>query len=401
MQAINSLVLAQDFPPVPGGVSVYVENLFKNWTGRAIILAPECGEPAKVMFPPNIIVKRIPMDMTRGSFKAYLKRQLGFYKESRSIINKEKIHVVQCTHMASGIAALIIKKIHSIPYVLYSYGSEITGQPGIIRHSIAKSILKNAFCIVTMSNFTRQAIIKYGVDEKKIRFLVGVDIERFSRIGNIEATKKKYGIKGSPIILTIARLMEHKGIDTVIKSLPEMLKKYPNMLYLIIGEGTYHDTLERLSKRLKIEDHVKFLGNIPHYKLQDETEAFYSLCDLFLMISRNINDIEAEGFGLVFLEAGLAKKAVIGGNSGGIRSAVIDDVTGKLVDPNDPNAVSKCIISLLENSNVAKMMGENGYKRAVKFFNWETNVGKWEEEFESNYKNEKLSILRSYRKVLF
>lgn len=380
MQAINSLVLAQDFPPVPGGVSVYGENLFKNWTGRAIILTPECDEPAKVMFPPNIIVKRIPMDMTRGSFKSYLKRQLGFYKESRSIINKEKIHVVQCTHMASGIAALIIKKIHSIPYVLYSYGSEITGQPGIIRHSIAKSILKNAFCIVTMSDFTRQAIIKYGVDEKKIRFLTGVDIERFSRIGNIEATKKKYGIKGSPIILTIARLMEHKGIDTVIKSLPEMLKKYPNMLYLIIGEGPYHDTLERLSKSLKIEDHVKFLGNIPHYKLQDETEAFYSLCDLFLMISRNINDIEAEGFGLVFLEAGLTKKSVIGGDSGGIGDAVVDGVTGKLVNPNNSAKVSECILSLLENRSLADKMGINGYKRAIKLFDWKINVKNWEKE---------------------
>jgi len=380
MQATNSLVLTQDFPPLPGGVSVYVENLYKNWTGRAIIVAPESTGPVKALFPPNIIVKRLPMDVTRGSLKSYLGRQIALYKASLSIIKKERIDVVQCAHMASGLAALMIKKIHSIPYVLYTYGSEITGQLGIIRYSLAKSVLKNAFCVVTMSEFTKRAIVRYGIDRKKVRLLVGVEVDRFSRIGDIEATKKKYDIKGNPIILTVARLMEHKGIDTVIKALPEMLRKYPDMLYLVIGEGPYRGTLEKLSKRLSVEDHVKLLGNIPHDRLQDETEAFYSLCDLFLMISRNINDIEAEGFGLVFLEAGLSKKAAIGGNSGGIGDAVINGVTGKLVDPNDPEEVSKCALSLLENQNIAKMMGENGYKRAVRFFDWGTNVRNWEKE---------------------
>jgi phosphatidylinositol alpha-1,6-mannosyltransferase len=380
MQEFNSLVLTQDFPPIMGGVSVYVENLFKNWLGRATILAPLCNESSKEVFMPNIVVKRIPMDMRRGSFIAYFKRQLSIYKESRKVINKEKIYVVQCTHIASGLAALIIKKIHSVPYILYSYGSEISGQPGVVRRNLMRAILRNAMYIVTMSNFTKQAIIKYGVNEKKIRFLVGVDIERFSRIGDIEATKKKYGINGSPIILTIARLMEHKGIDTVIKSVKEIVHNYPKLLYLVIGEGPYRENLESLIKRLNLEKNVKLLGSIPNEKLQDETEAFYSICDLFLMISRNINNIEAEGFGLVFLEAGLSKKAVVGGDSGGIRDAVVDGVTGKLVDPNNSAKVSECILSLLENRSVTDEMGVNGYKRAIKLFDWKINVKNWEKE---------------------
>lgn len=383
MQEFNSLVLTQDFPPIMGGVSVYVKNLFKNWSGRATILAPLCNESSKEVFMPNIVVKRIPMDMRRGSFVAYFKRQLSIYKESRKVINKEKIHVVQCTHIASGLAALIIKKIHSVPYVLYSYGSEISGQPGVVRRNLTRAILRNAMCIVTMSNFTKQAIMKYGVDKNKIRFLVGVDVEQFSRIGDIEKTKKKYGISGSPIVLTIARLMEHKGIDTVIKSVKEIVHKAPKLLYLVIGEGPYRENLESLIKKLNVEKNVKFLGSIPNEKLQDETEAFYSVCDLFLMISRNINDIETEGFGLVFLEAGLSKKAVVGGDSGGIRDAVVDGVTGKLVDPNNSAKVSECILSLLENRSLSDKMGVNGYKRAVKLFNWKTSVKNWEKELKA------------------
>jgi phosphatidylinositol alpha-1,6-mannosyltransferase len=232
-----------------------------------------------------------------------------------------------------------------------------------------------------MSEFTKKAIVSYGIHASKIRFLVGVEVDRFSKTGNIKATKEKYNIIGEPILLTVARLVEHKGIDTVIKAIPEILKKYPNLLYLVIGDGSYRIYLEKLCKELEIEKHVQFLGNIPHDKMQTESEAFYSICDLFIMVSRNLNGIEAEGFGIVFLEAGLSRKACIGGNSGGIADAVIDGVTGKLVDPIDPVAVAKTILSILNNEEAASKMGENGYQRAVRYFDWKTNSSEWENEF--------------------
>ena len=380
MNTHTSLALAQDFPPISGGVSVYAANLFKNWSGKVIILAPEYDKSYSEEFPPNIAVKRIPMDLKRGGIWSFLKRQVCLYKASLRIIREEKINLIHCTHISSGLTALLLKKLHAMPYVLYTYGSEISGQHGIIRHNLAKLILKNALWLTTMSNFTRKAIMKFGIDKERIRFLVGVEIDRFSRVGDISATKKKYNINGGPIILTVARLMPHKGIDTVIKALPEILKKYPNLLYLVVGEGPYRETLEDLSKKLKVEDHIKLLGDIPHDKLQDETEAFYSICDLFVLISRNIDGIEAEGFGLVFLEAGLSKKAAVGGKSGGIQDAVIDGETGRLVNPDDPHEVARNVLFLLENRKAAELMGENGYKRAVKKFYWKTNVRKWEEE---------------------
>ena len=325
------------------------------------------------------------MDLMRGGLKPYFKRQIVLYRASLDILKKEQINYVHCTHIASGFSALLLKKTHSIPYVLYTYGSEITGQPGFIRSHFANLILRNAFHIITMSDFTKTAIMNYGIPEDKIRFLVGVEVDRFSRKGNKQATRDKYGINKEPILLTVARLMEHKGIDTVIKALPDILVKYPNLLYLVIGEGPYRNNLERLCKELEVEEHVKFLGNIPHGKLQDESEAFYSICDLFIMVSRNINGIEAEGFGIVFLEAGLSAKACIAGNSGGIADAVLDEVTGKLVDPNDPHEVAKAVLALLDNRATANQMGENGYKRAVKYFDWRTNASAWENELNLLY----------------
>jgi phosphatidylinositol alpha-1,6-mannosyltransferase len=325
------------------------------------------------------------MDLSRGGIIPYLRRQFVLYKASLDILRTEEIKFVHCTHISSGLVALLLKIRHSIPYVLYTYGSEITGQPGFIRSNLAKFILRKAYHIVTMSEFTKKAIMNYGIPVEKIRFLVGVEVDRFSKKGNKQVTKEKYNINGDPILLTVARLVEHKGIDTVIKALPEMIKIYPKLLYLVIGEGPYRRNLEKLCSELKVKKNVQFLGNIPHYKLQSESEAFYTMCDLFIMVSRNLKGIEAEGFGIVFLEAGLSRKACIGGNSGGIADAVVDGLTGKLVDPDDPGDLAKTAIYLLKNRNITEQLGENAFKRAYRLFDWDNNVTQWEKELNNLY----------------
>jgi phosphatidylinositol alpha-1,6-mannosyltransferase len=85
------------------------------------------------------------------------------------------------------------------------------------------------------------------------------------------------------------------------------------------------------------------------------------------------------------LEAGLSRKACIGGNSGGIADAVIDDITGKLIDPNDPDDVANTAIYLLKNRNITKQLRENGFKRASRLFDWRNNVTKLEKELNYLY----------------
>ncbi len=380
MQKINSIFLAQDFPPIPGGVSVYTDNLVRNWSGPAFVLVPQANDAKDDRYPRNIIVRRIKMNLKRGKVLFIIKRQVVLLKACFKIIRSQKVQLIQCMHLASGATALILKIIFGIPYVLYTYGSEITAPSTFFSRKITEIIIRNALYIVTMSGFTKNAITAYGVDENKIRYLVGVEIEQFLRNGSKRLTKVAYNIKGKPILLTVARLMPHKGIDTVIMALPAILKHYPDVSYVVVGEGPYRGVLETLINTLNLEKNVYLLGNTPHDEMQNDDKAFYSICDLYVMISRNIKGIEAEGFGLVFLEAGLSGKAVIGGRSGGIEDAVLDNITGKLVDPDKPNDVANCIVSLLEVPHILKEMGENGYKRALGEFNWITNVCRWEEQ---------------------
>lgn len=380
MEKTISIVLAQDFHPAPGGVSVYTENLVKNWSGNLIMIAPRRKESFSEGFGPHIKIRRIDMDLRRGKVWLIIKRQFAMLKECYRIIKSEKVSLVNCMHVASGVTALCVKWIFGIPYVLYTYGSEITAPSNIFFKILMKVILQNALYITTMSNFTRKALNAYGIDNEKITFLVGVEVEQLSKTGDIALTKEKYKISGKPVLLTVARLKPHKGIDTVIKALPKIIRKFPDIQYVVVGEGPYKEGLQKLIRTLKLEQHVRLIGNITHEKLQTKTEAFYSVCDLFLMISRNIDGVEAEGFGLVFLEAGLSRKASIGGKSGGIEDAIIDGVTGKLVDPYDIEAVSDCIITLIKSPEVLIQMGENGFERAKKHFGWRNNVAQWQDK---------------------
>ena len=112
-----------------------------------------------------------------------------------------------------------------------------------------------------------------------------------------------------------------KGQDMVIRALPKLLKRYPDLVYLIVGDGRYRQTLETLVGQAGVGDTVVLTGEVRDVPLQQ----IYALCDLFVMPSREqLDQCDVEGFGMVYLEANACGKAVIGGRSGGIADAIID-----------------------------------------------------------------------------
>jgi glycosyltransferase involved in cell wall biosynthesis len=135
----------------------------------------------------------------------------------------------------------------------------------------------------------------------------------------------------------------------------------------MVGDGPDKEYLEDLAfHQLGLGGNVTFAGEISDEKVA----ACYHECDVFAMISRQYKN-SVEGFGIAFLEAGYAGKAVVGGDSGGIPDAVERDKTGTLVNPNDLDEIAIAIIDLLQNKNKRTKYGEKGKKRVLKDFTWE------------------------------
>lgn len=163
-----------------------------------------------------------------------------------------------------------------------------------------------------------------------------------------------------PVLLSVGRLVERKGFDLVLHSVADLRYERPNLKYIIAGDGPERERLESLVRDLGLGAHVRFLGAI------DEATkwAAYGLCDVFVMPNRLLGGLEFEGFGIVFLEAALAGRPVIGGRNGGAADAIADEVTGLLVDPERQGALTEAIRRLLNDAALGARLGVAGQAMA-------------------------------------
>jgi glycosyltransferase involved in cell wall biosynthesis len=166
---------------------------------------------------------------------------------------------------------------------------------------------------------------------------------------------------GGRMLLTVARLISSepgKGVDSVIKVLPKVMKVVPDLFYVIVGGGDLQPRLEEMARESSVRDRIFFIG-----KLQlEQLKACYSRTDVFVMPSHQ------EGFGIVFLEAMAFGKPVIAGDHGGAPEIVQDGVTGFSVNPDDLEALTDRLIQLLQNEALRIKMGEAGRQRVEENF---------------------------------
>ena len=166
---------------------------------------------------------------------------------------------------------------------------------------------------------------------------------------------------GAPTVLTVARLAAaegYKGVDTVIRALPEVRRHVPDAVYEVVGDGDDRPRLEELARQEGVADAVRFHGRLD----ADALAAAYSRCSLFAMPS------EKEGFGIVFLEAAFFVKPSIGGRHGGTPEVIEDGETGFLVESGDTASLTDRIVRLLSDGAGRARMGATARDRLRKQF---------------------------------
>jgi glycosyltransferase involved in cell wall biosynthesis len=147
---------------------------------------------------------------------------------------------------------------------------------------------------------------------------------------------ERYGLQEKSVIATLARLSAHermKGVDEVLEALPRLLPLHPNLVYLVMGDGTDRSRLMAKAADLELGEHVVFTGAVA----EEEKVAHFRLADVFVMPSHG------EGFGFVFLEALACGVPVVASAIDGGREAVRDGMLGVLVDPNDQGDIVRGI----------------------------------------------------------
>jgi phosphatidylinositol alpha-1,6-mannosyltransferase len=232
-------------------------------------------------------------------------------------------------------------------------------------------IYRKADVIIAANEFARQHLLAIGIPGQRVhKILPGVDMDRIYPAAPRRDLVGRYGLQGKVVLLTLARFVPRKGVHLVLRSLPLVLKKVPNLRYLIGGAGPQQDYLMQLVRDLGLQQVVEFIGNVP----AEEVSDYYNLCDVFAMVNRTELEGDIESFGMVFVEANGAGKPVLGGRSGGTTESIEEGVTGLIADPESREDIAAKLIVLLQDGALRMKLGRAGLVRVQRDFRWRSRA---------------------------
>ncbi len=245
-------------------------------------------------------------------------------------------------------------------------------QPDYIRPKrvVCNKVLNLATSKITgVSRFSKDSLVRYEkLPSKKIEVIYnGVDAERFNAGFDKIAKRMDLGLTKTDIVLgMVARFAPIKNHRMLLTSFAEVLRNIPNAKLLLVGDGELKGNCERLAVKLGIEKRVTFLGR------RDDIPGLLSIFDIYVLSSI------AEATSFTLLEAMAAGLPVVAVKAGGNPEIVINGETGILTPTDNPAEFARAVVSLINNSEKRRQMGEAGSCRARFVFNKNKMLDRYE-----------------------
>jgi phosphatidylinositol alpha-1,6-mannosyltransferase len=358
---MKHLLVTNDFPPKVGGI----QNLLWEWWKRlppdsfAVLTSPHPGaesfDAAQVfeirrvrepwLLPHPLMVRRINQ----------MAREIG------------ADFVVLDPAVPLGIVGPRLE----LPYMVVLHGAEVT-VPGRLplARLVLSHVLRNAEHIIAAGEYPAAEARLAGGDALPITVIPpGVDTQRFRPLSDDErkTSRREFGVSDdAELIVGISRLVPRKGFDTLIEVAAALRISRPRLQVLIGGSGRDAKRLQKLIDKLGAP--VRMLGRVS----DEQLPRLYGCADLSAMLCRSRwGGLEQEGFGIVFSEAASCGVPQIAGKSGGAADAVLEGLTGKVVqNPSDTAKVSSTVIQLLDDAFLRSLMSVASRERALNTFDY-------------------------------
>jgi glycosyltransferase involved in cell wall biosynthesis len=288
------------------------------------------------------------------------------------VINRKNIKLIHAHFGPNGVWGLEVKRKNKLPLIITFHGHDITRLPKFVFYPPAwfhyflkfEDLKKETELFLAVSNFIAKKLVEKGFPKEKIKtHYLGIKIEKYE----ISKTKEK-------IILTVGRLVEKKGTEYLIRAMVKIKEKIPNAILYICGDGPLKNYLLKLTKELRLEKNVLFLG----WQKREDVFKLMQKSAVFVLPSITAKDGDAEGLPTVILEAMLHQLPAVGSMIDGISEAVIDKETGFLVPERDVDQLAEKILILLQDLSLAEKMGKKGRQFVEEKFNLDKQIKKLE-----------------------
>ena len=358
------IVLTQCYPPRIGGIENLVFNLSLHLSKyeKVLVLADQHNIIDEILFDKNfkndLIIKRF------GGLKYFRKRNK--FRELKKINDLRNIKAIISDSWKSIEYPIAKFNNNKIPFICLAHGNEV-----IIKNNRHQQRIFNIFTkvnkIVSNSEFTKNLLKKVSPQIDNIE-VIYPGVSSFEDIIEEEVNL----IDGSPTLLTLARLEKRKGHENILQVISKLKDRYPNIRYIIAGEGEEKSYLKSLVNTLNIYKNVNFIGSVT----DAQKKYIFNKTDLMVMPTLDeTNRSSIEGFGITYIEASLFGIPSIASNVGGTKEAVLHNKTGLILD--NLNDLENNICELIENKEKRKLLGENAKNRAQNELNWNNQVKKY------------------------
>jgi len=348
------LLVTTDFYPSLGGVANFNQGLAESLTmagHRAWVLTPYLSGVDDATLPYRVIRYK-KTKMLANLWPSLITFILSI---------RYKFDLILYGHATSTLSAggILARKLNLTRLAVLTHGNDLDYAVNCnFDKYFIDCLIRTADLIMANSSYTKEKVLKkYPKTGSKVKILnpgVWPDMICQSLSEVPETAEDKIQI------LTVARLVLIKGVEDLINAFALVVTKYPKAVLKIVGDGPERRKLEELSRQLTLEKSIIFAGAKP----ANEVYAEMKQCSFFTMPSR------VESFGIAYLEANACGKSVIGTRQGGVPDAIVDGVTGILVEPGNIQQLTDAMIVLIEDRTLRNKLGHAGRSRVVSEFYW-------------------------------
>lgn len=373
---MNVLLLSWNFPPAVGGMEVMIASLFhglrqRGHEVRVVTRWAQSKEPGDSVYRAS-----------RPGVPAYL---LFSFFRGWALCRKSRPDFILCGSVLTAPAAWLLSIFFRVPWGVPLYGSDLMAGGGLYR-GLLRFLLRRAHGLYPISRFTQALAEQIGVDTRRATIIhPGVDPRPFEREPEDGAEELLAQCRGRRILITVGRLVRRKGVLEFVRDvMPGLVARYPDVLYLVIGDDGSQSLIhskEGMRKQIEavirekgLEAHVLLLGRLADRELV----RLYFHSHVFVLPGLDLPG-DVEGFGIVFSEAALAGVPSVAAQTGGVADAIVDGETGILVPPGDPAALANAVSTLLDDEEHRHQLGQAAAERARTKLAWDVIVGQYEQ----------------------
>ncbi len=269
--------------------------------------------------------------------------------EARKAVQQHNLNLVQTHGYKSNVIGFFLKRLFGMPWIGFAHGHTDDNWKVRLYNRLDLAVLRHADRVVAVSAATLAWLRDRGVSDARLRLIYNaVDLDAANDAASPNEIRRRHGIADDAVVVgVVGRFNPEKGQIVFLKAMRRIIRSYPQVRALMIGDGQDRGALERYCQDHGLAEHVIFTG------YRDDVGAYYQAMDVLVLPSLS------EGLPNTVLEAMSHAVPVVATTVGGVPE-ILDQTNGVLIPPGDDTALSENLMDLLRNETRRKEIGKRG-----------------------------------------